>query len=71
MLPTSYNGFEEIHTTFDIQIVLYMLVVELKFITITLVVFLISHSLVSTFAKAPFYFKPALALGNLQTYKSS
>jgi hypothetical protein len=28
------------------------------------------HSLVSTFAKAPFYFKPALlALGNLQTYK--
>ncbi len=47
-----------------------MLVVELKFITICLLVFLILHSLVSTFAKAPFYFKPALALGNLQTYKS-
>ncbi len=47
-----------------------MLVVELKFITISPLVFLILRSLVSTFAKAPFYFKPALALGNLQTYKS-
>ncbi len=46
-----------------------LLVVELKFITIGLLVFLILQSLVSTFAKAPFYFKPALALGNLQTYK--